>query len=473
VKHPLLLLALATVSGAQTLPGNFETSLLCDSASAWVSNAQDQISRLRVRGAGDSTSIATWTPGLSVSNAYADYPVWNGLARKGRVLIPLASLDGSRHGYLSGFWRSWGDSSRIIDSQATAGLPMPTAWALAGDTAWGASDSSQVLWHLDRDDSLSAWGLTALGLQGRLDSLERCGSCSLSGKLTAKQTLRGIGRDSSGTLWIASQKGLWRGSPSSLIRKDSLHAILGVWPGRRAALVQTDSALRWSASDTSGLQPLRGDTSALSGCRIGSVAWLGDTAWILLQKSGIGLPGIARVWNDSILTQQTGKTPSLYDAEDGLPFTESVNLAAIAREGSTGRLWVASRGEGLAVRESSAWRLVRHQTALRNNLLEVRVFPTRLESGSSLIAYNLESAGNVDIEVFNGAMEKVRTIASGAPRHAGQGSVRSESISQDRWDGCTDGKRLASIGLYYVRVKSGSQVAWGKVFQLKGGASCD
>jgi hypothetical protein len=112
---------------------------------------------------------------------------------------------------------------------------------------------------------------------------------------------------------------------------------------------------------------------------------------------------------------------------------------------------------------------MRHQAALAGGLKEVRVSPTRLESGSSLIGYSLSQSGNVDIEVFNGAMEPVRTIVRDGARAAG---LRSENDVTDRWDGCTDGGRLASIGLYYVRVKSGSQSAWGKVFQLKGGSSC-
>ena len=467
MKFPFFLLALAALSQAQTLPGNFETSLLCDTSSVWVTNYQDQLSRITGAGA----PIQTASPGLHLSNANADYPIWRGVYLNGHGYFPLANLNSSGKGFLSAFWKDSAHlSGKIVRQLSNTDLPMPSTWATDADSAWGASDSSKILWHLKGNDSLEAWGLSAAG---HLQRLAACGNaCALPSQTDSFLAVRGIGRDSSANLWIATTKGLWRGlSKDSLTPINSNHAFLSVWPGQRAALVQSDSAILWSDAAASPLLALRGDTSVVSGAKIGAVAWLGDTAWVLLQKSGAGLSGIVRVKAGSILSG-SGKTPSLFDTEDGLPFSENVNLADIARETKTGRLWVASRGEGLAMRDGETWSLVSHKVALRSNLKEVRVVPTRLESGSSLIAYNLASDGNVDIEVFNGAMEKVRTILRGAPRKAGIAN-RSEVATEDRWDGCTDSKRLASIGLYYVRVKSGNQTAWGKVFQLKGGASCD
>ena len=467
MKFPFFLLALAALSQAQTLPGNFETSLLCDSSSVWVTNYQDQLSRITGAGA----AITTATPGLHLSNANADYPLWRGVYLNGHGYFPLANLNSSGKGFLSAFWKASADSSgKTVRRLSKIDLPMPSTWATDADSAWGASDSSKVLWQLKGNDSLEAWGLSATG---HLRRLAACGgTCTLPSLTDSFLTVRGIGRDSAANLWIATTKGLWRGlSGAALAPVDTSRAFRGVWPGQHATLVQSDSAILWSDAVTSPLLDLRGDTSVLSGAKVGAVAWLGDTAWVLLQKAGVGLSGIVRVKAGSILSG-SGKTPSLFDTEDGLPFSESANLADIARETKTGRLWVASRGEGLAVDSNDRWTLVSHKAALQSNLKEVRIVPTRLESGSSLIAYNLANAGNVDIEVFNGAMEKVRTIVRGAPRNAG-GANRSEVATEDRWDGCTDGKRLASIGLYYVRVKSGSQTAWGKVFQLKGGASCD
>lgn len=467
MKFPFFLLALAALSQAQTLPGNFETSLLCDTSSVWVTNYQDQLSRITNGGA----VISTTAPALHLSNANADYPIWRGVYLNGHEYFPLATLKSGGSGYFSAFWKTSADSSgKVVRQLSNTDLPIPSTWAADADSAWGASDSSKILWHLKGNDSLEAWGLSAAG---HLQRLAACGNaCALPSQTDSFLTVRGIGRDSSANLWIATTKGLWRGlSGTTLAPVDSNHAFLSVWPGQRAALVQSDSAVLWSDAAASPLLALHGDTSVISGAKIGAVAWLGDTAWVLLQKSGVGLSGIVRVKAGSILSG-SGKTPSLFDTEDGLPFSENANLADIARETKTGRLWVASRGEGLAVDSNGRWTLVSHKAVLQSNLKEVRVVPTRLESGSSLIAYNLASAGNVDIEVFNGAMEKVRTIVRGAPRNAG-GANRSEVATEDRWDGCTDGKRLASIGLYYVRVKSGNQVAWGKVFQLKGGASCD
>jgi hypothetical protein len=467
---------LATLSiacAAQGLPGNFESVVVADSAQGYVVNYQSQMTRIRF--GGDSVGgYTTWESNLSTANQSADIPVWLPLARSGRTLFPLATLDANRKGMLSGFFRVTRDSAKSIAGMNLQGTtrPMPTQWTLDSDTSWGIGDSSRVMWRLDPNDSLSAFGFS--GTSGLVHLLD-CGGCDLAKtqpgfKLDTFSILRGIARDnSSKALWLATPAGLWNIAGGTKTLRDSSIGI-GVWAGNKAILYRSIRGLNWADSAGGKFKAVTGDTSALAGNSISSVAWLGDTAWIVMHRNGIGLAGILRIWKGQILSG-SGKTPSLLNAEDGLPFTTDVNLSAVAIESATGRIWISSRGEGLAVSSNAGrtWRLIRHQAALRKNLLEVRVSPTRLEYGSALVGYSLDQGGNVDIDIFNGAMEPVRSLTRSANRPAG---LRSEDPLQDRWNGCTDKGKLAAIGLYYVRVRSGNQTAWGKVFQLKGGNSC-
>lgn len=484
MKLPFLLLSLSAPLLAQGLPGNVEMSLHADSAGTWVVNSEGQITRIKDSGAKEG-DYRTWTPGAKAVNPQADYPVWKGASHRGRPLFPVASTNASGAGMLSGFWMTDGTKETVLQANSVAGTirPVPDRWLAWGDTLLGTSDSSVVLWRLDGSDSLTALGLSS---NGSLVTVARCGACSLAdsikdfAKENPKDTLQVLqGLDRAGdTLLLASTKGLWKGGQIlSRLNHPSLGRgnVLGVWAGAGGIYAQTDSTLWYLPSIDSTPRQIRGDSALVVDHRISALAWSGDTAWVLLRTASYGLSGLVRLHRGSVVSLGGGKTPTLLDAEDGLPFSNEVNLSDLVRSPATAtspaRLWVASRGEGLAwtTPGSGRWNLLRRQAPLASGLKDVRVIPTRLEGGSSLIAYSLSAPGNVTIEVFNGAMEPVRTIVRGAARPAG---LRSEVVAADRWDGCTDGGRLAAIGLYYVRVKSGSQTGWSKVFQLKGGSTC-
>lgn len=481
MKLPFLLLSLSAPLLAQGLPRNIEMSLHADTTGVWVVNAEGQITRIRDSGAKEG-NYRTWEPPAGkLVNPQADYPVWKGASHRGRTLFPVASTDARGAGLLQGFWKSDASGEGVILAEAVTGpvRPVPDRWIPLQDTLLGMADSSQVLWQLDGNDSLTALGLAANGM---LVNVARCGACSLADSLKARakdtlQTIQGI--DLAGdTLLLATTGGLWKGRQIlSRVGHPSLGRgnVLGVWAGAGGIYAQTDSTLWYLPSLNSMPRQIRGDSALAVDHRIAALAWSGDTAWALLRTASYGLPGLVGLHQGKVLSRG-GKTPTLLDAEDGLPFSSEVNLSDLvlspATATSPARIWVASRGEGVAwtTPGSGRWTLLRHQSPLNSGLKEVRVIPTRLESGSSLIAYSLSKPGNVTIEIFNGAMEPVRTVIKGAYRSGDP--LRYENAISDRWDGCTDGGKLAAIGLYYVRVKSGSQTGWGKVFQLKGGSTC-
>lgn len=484
MRFPALLALLAAPLFAQGLPRNIEMSLAANDSGLWVVNSEDQITRVRKAGASPS-DFTTWEPGSKVVNPYADYPVWRGAFHRGRMHFPVATKDAKGRGLLAGFWKQdAAGAGQILSNAATGTLrPVPdqwTGWGAANDTLLGSADSTHVLWQLDGNDSLSALGLARTGALVRL---AQCGACLLADSVKARagdslRTVQGIARLDT-TLLIATTTGLWSGNRQNLSKSShpslSQGNVLGVWAGKGGIYAQTDSTVWFLDSVNGTARRIAGDSALVVNHRMAAVAWTGDTAWVLLRTANTGLSGVLRLLNGRVLSLDKGTTPTLLDTEDGLPFSKDVNLSDLvlepAHEGEPARLWVGSRGEGLAMTTDAGrnWLLVSHKAALRGGLKEVRVIPTRLETGASLIGYSLATGGNVDIEIFNGAMEPVRTVVRGAPRPA---SLRSEDSVRDRWDGCTDQGRLAAIGLYYVRVKSGNQTAWGKVFQLKGGSSC-
>ncbi|MEN9355500.1 MAG: hypothetical protein RL318_2825 [Fibrobacterota bacterium] len=484
MKFPAFLALLAVPLWAQGLPRNIEMSLASDASGLWVVNSEGQITRVKNAGASQS-NFTTWEPGGRTVNSAADYPIWRGASHQGRMLFPVATTDSKGRGLLGGFWKH--DSTgvgRILTNAATGTLrPVPDQWVNVNDTLLASADSSQILWQLDKEDSLSALGLANTG---SLVTLARCGACSLADAVKARATdslrfIQGISRDPvSKSLLVATTTGLWSGTGPTLTKSShpslSKGNVLGVWAGPGGIYAQTDSTL-WHLDSVNGTpRKIAGDSALVVDHRISAVAWTADsTAWVLLRTANYGLSGVLRLKHGRVVSLSKGTTPTLIDAEDGLPFSKEVNLSDItlepAHDGEPSRLWIGSRGEGLAMTSDAGgkWTLVSHKAALRTGLKEVRIIPTRLESGASLVGYSLATDGNVDIEIFNGAMEPVRTLVKGEFRPA---SLRSEDPIKDRWDGCTDQGKLATIGLYYVRVKSGSQVAWGKVFQLKGGSSC-
>ncbi|HLX11407.1 MAG TPA: hypothetical protein VKS81_01215, partial [Bacteroidota bacterium] len=71
----------------------------------------------------------------------------------------------------------------------------------------------------------------------------------------------------------------------------------------------------------------------------------------------------------------------------------------------------------------------------------------------------------VDIDVFDFAMNRVRTLLHGASRDIGIGSYKEYD---ELWDGQTDGGKQAANGVYFYRVKVGNaDPFYGKILVLQ------
>lgn len=87
----------------------------------------------------------------------------------------------------------------------------------------------------------------------------------------------------------------------------------------------------------------------------------------------------------------------------------------------------------------------------------VRTHPNPF-SGSTTVSFQLDRASDVEVDVFDAAGRRVRTLSSGA---LGAGS---HTLT---WDGADDAAQRSAVGVYFVRVKSDGESRTRKVVLTK------
>jgi hypothetical protein len=128
-----------------------------------------------------------------------------------------------------------------------------------------------------------------------------------------------------------------------------------------------------------------------------------------------------------------------------------------------------SRNRGLYFLKSGGdWVNINRRRKVEKDLKEVITFPTIFDGSEPVgIGYQLNKDAAITIEVYNYAMEPVKTIVKNSERKGGGG--RSENPNQDRWDGRDANGSFVSAGVYYVKVKSDKGYrGWGKVMVVSG-----
>ncbi len=209
-------------------------------------------------------------------------------------------------------------------------------------------------------------------------------------------------------------------------------------------------------------------------------SFYGDTTFI---NFNFDQPGLIVFKRDTILANTgEGLGQVLLNAEDGLnietgegSLTEQVvvrgvnSAQAVLVSGSTLKGVFYRRLDQPATDFNNINRL----RTLKNELAEVITYPTLFTAAKNCgdmhvrIGYRMKKDARVTITVYNYAMEKVRVIVKNAPRRGGV--ARSESIAEDRWDGCDDSGRFVSVGTYYILVESSEgEKAFGKALMTRG-----
>ncbi|HSQ42842.1 MAG TPA: hypothetical protein VLM37_11225 [Fibrobacteraceae bacterium] len=305
---------------------------------------------------------------------------------------------------------------------------------------------------------------------------------------------------SKGTMWIGSERGLWRGHRDSselhlisLGKYDTLR-ITGIWCDSSGTRIFVESSQRSSATTSSTTQTHstlwrsldRGATFTQLGLpydsldlSISSVAFVGDIAWLAVQGIENSQSGLLKVsssgpltWDDSLRMDDREDASSwIWSLEAGVVDRDILVTGVFSFPLDSGLgLAVTTFGAGISVSADSGqtWKPILNQTSVKGNLKEIRMIPSVLSSGStSLIAYRLSESAKITIEVFSYDMRKIRTIVRSVARS--YDPIRSSDAKTDFWDGTDSRGNSVTMGMYYVRVRDNhGHEGWGKVMWLGG-----
>ena len=302
-----------------------------------------------------------------------------------------------------------------------------------------------------------------------------------------------------GTLWLGSERGLWKGHRDSLALHrlslggiDSLR-ISGIWMSESGAtLIVESSHLVTSKSSSHTVSSLWRSTNggntfeALNlpydslDISVSAAAFLGSEIWLSTHGIGSMQSGLLRIgasgplqWPDSLrLPNRSESSNYLWGMETGV-LDRDVIITSICTFplGAGLGLAISTLGGGIAVSADSGttWKPILNQKVVQGKLGEIRMVPSvlRYDGATSQVAYRLTEDSKITIEVFSYDMKKVRTIINKAARSADP--IRSTHASTDFWDGRDQAGNRCTVGIYYVKVSDNhGHQGFGKVMWLGG-----
>ncbi len=264
------------------------------------------------------------------------------------------------------------------------------------------------------------------------------------------------------------------------IHADAAHAILWVFSGSEYFFSGDHGRTFHKPPTVAGVGTSPASLTAFNPAP--EAANVGDTTFI---NFNIDRPGLVAFRKDS-LTANTGTGDFgdvVLDYENGLDIRQGgegrLTSLAVVRNGGVTVLGAGSTFKGIFLRKTGpgqdgSWANVNSLKTLKGGLDEVITFPTLFTGVKASgdpeyvhIGYRLKKDGKVTIRVFNYAMEPVFTVVDGSPRKGG--GSRSESPTEDRWDGRDAGGRPVSLGTYYILVESDQgEKGWGKAIAVRG-----
>jgi hypothetical protein len=292
-------------------------------------------------------------------------------------------------------------------------------------------------------------------------------------------------------LWLATERGLFvkKGNALQKVEKLKSERVTGIWIGGEPVQAIAEISGREKTStrnllfrsyagkdfeevifkDTLGkMQKNIYDNADYS---VSSVAFLGAKSFLAVQTIEGNISGLLKL--DSIgAIPWENENQWLYALNAGV-VNRNVTVTSVTAfpfsDTQTG-LAVSTYGAGISVSADSGktWSYILNQGPVGDNLGSIRMVPSVIPAGgTALVAYKVSKDSKITIEIFSYDMRKIRTIIKSAPRPAS--SVRSSLATEDFWDGFDDRGRIATMGIYYVRVKDNhGHVGWGKVMTLGG-----
>ncbi|MFZ0389040.1 MAG: hypothetical protein WAN36_01170 [Calditrichia bacterium] len=157
--------------------------------------------------------------------------------------------------------------------------------------------------------------------------------------------------------------------------------------------------------------------------------------------------------------------PAIVDKDNGEQLLTSTfySVAAAPDSGRFHRVWLGS-ADGLASSADNGynWTVYRSVVSTRQRTEpSVYAYPSPFSPARETqvrFQYDITSAGTVQIDIFNFAMEKVITIYENEMAPSGDTYDRSAS-----WDGRDNNGRMVDNGVYFFRVEVEGRVEWGKL----------
>jgi len=239
------------------------------------------------------------------------------------------------------------------------------------------------------------------------------------------------------------------------LQKWSTHEVLWAasWPAESSAeyygvSMTENGGLSWSVPLTDTVQTLKAHNFAFDD----SVVYVASN--IGLYKSVYPFDNWEVIADIIMMDDTTGQRFEIYDPEVYSALAHKTLLDTT--------LWVGT-ADGIASSPDygNTWNIQRSFVPTPATYAAPNPFSPRLSPFRVRFVYEMPSAGNVTVKVYDFAMDCVATVADNVYRNPG---VQNGVQNYEEWDARrSDGKEVATGVYYYSIERSGASTIWGKV----------
>jgi hypothetical protein len=281
-----------------------------------------------------------------------------------------------------------------------------------------------------------------------------------------------------GELWLATSKGLWKRSVDGKVSKpstalDTNARVTGLWMGGNPLTIVAETSrmekesmkgalwvLRENAKDfakvdfldTAGKKQKK-DVYDDGDYTVSSVAFIANVAYVAVLGPGGGVSGYFKLDSAGVRAwdmDEDGKNQWLYGYATGATDRDAIitSICSFPLDNKTEGLAISTYGNGIAVSADSgkSWNTILNRAKLGGNLGSIRMVPSVITAGNqSLVSYKVSKESKITIDVFSYDMRKVRTIVKDAHRDAD--ASRSTNPKEDFWDGRDKAGKACTMGV--------------------------
>jgi len=161
------------------------------------------------------------------------------------------------------------------------------------------------------------------------------------------------------------------------------------------------------------------------------------------------------------------KLPAIRDYQTGEEILSEVFFSAgVSKEDGYSRFWAGSE-DGLAstIDRGNTWRVYHSfQSTRKSSTPSAYAYPSPFSPsrhGYIRFQYDITRAGEVNIDIYDFAMDKITTITE--YETAPEGNSRDRSA---KWDGTNDKGIVVASGVYFFRVNVEGKITWGKLIVI-------